>query len=188
MDLIDAHARALAEFGRRVAAVGPAQWHNPTPCTEWDVTALVGHLVNEQLWVPPLLAGQTIDQIGDRFEGDNLGEDPVDAWHRAATAAHDAFAAPGAVDRQVHLSYGERPVGEYLAEMTSDLVVHAWDLARGIGADDRLDPELVDLVHRRTEPHVPQLAASGLFAAPVAVPDDADQQTRLLAMFGRAAR
>ncbi len=186
MDLIDIHARALAEFGRRVATLRPEQRHNPTPCTDWDVNTLVSHLVNEQLWVPPMLAGQTVEQVGDRFDGDLLGDQPVRAWQRAADAAHQAFAAPGALDRQVHLSYGDQPATEYLLEMVSDLVVHAWDLARGLGVDDRLNPDLVDLVYRRTEPNASALAASGLFADPVPVPDDAEQQTRLLGLYGRA--
>ena len=83
MDLIDIHARALAEFGRRVATLRPEQRHNPTPCTDWDVNTLVSHLVNEQLWVPPMLAGQTVEQVGDRFDGDLLGDQPARwGWRR----------------------------------------------------------------------------------------------------------
>lgn len=185
MDLLDIHSEALSEFGRRVHAVGPGQWHDPTPCDDWDVRGLVGHLVYEQLWVPPLLAGQTVAQVGDRFDGDNLGSDPVGAWETAADAAHAAFAEPGALDRDVHLSYGTRSARHYLLEMVSDLVVHAWDLARGIGADEHLSPRLVELVYEHTAPQVSNLAASGLFAPPVPVPDDADPQTKLIAMYGR---
>lgn len=66
-----------------------------------------------------------------------------------------------------------------------DLTVHAWDLARGIKADERLDPELVSDVLAFIEPQVEQLAGSGLFAPPVRVSPDADPQTRLLALVGR---
>ena len=31
------------------------QWHDPTPCTDWDVRTLVNHVTVEQLWVPPLV-------------------------------------------------------------------------------------------------------------------------------------
>jgi uncharacterized protein (TIGR03086 family) len=64
-------------------------------------------------------------------------------------------------------------------------LIHSWDLARGIGADDTLDAELVALVYERTLPFADQLQESGMFAPPVPVPDDADPQTRLLALFGR---
>jgi uncharacterized protein (TIGR03083 family) len=160
------HARALAEFDRRVEAIRPDQWRNPTPCTEWDVRALVNHLVIEQLWVPLLLDGATTADVGDRFDGDQLGDDPVAAWKSAAAAAREACAAPGALHR---------------------LTVHAWDLAQGIGTDALLDEELVQEVLRFVEPQVDQLVGTGLFAAPAEVGDDADVQTRLLALLGRRA-
>jgi uncharacterized protein (TIGR03086 family) len=180
-------ASAMAEFDRRVRAVRPEQWHNPTPCTEWDVRALVNHLVAEQLWAPLLLDGATVEDVGDRFDGDQLGADPVAAWASAAAAAREAFAAPGALRRFVELSYGRRPAEGYCQEMTLDLTVHAWDLARGIQVDERLDGELVSDVLAFIEPQVEQLAGTGMFAPPVAVGDDADSQTRLLALLGRRA-
>ena len=180
-------ACAMNEFDRRVRAIRPDQWRNPTPCTEWDVRALVDHLVTEQLWVPLLLDGATVEDVGDRFDGDQLGDDPVAAWESASAAARGAFAAPGALRRPVELSYGRRPAAGYCQEMTMDLTVHAWDLARGIGADERLDEELVRDVLNFIEPQVEQLTGTGLFAAPVAVGDDVDAQTRLLALLGRRA-
>jgi uncharacterized protein (TIGR03086 family) len=180
-------ASAMAEFDRRVRAVRPEQWHNPTPCTEWDVRALVNHVVVEQLWAPLLLDGATVEDVGDRFDGDQLGDDPVVAWANAAAAAREAFAAPGVLRRFVELSYGRRPAEGYCQEMTLDLTVHAWDLARGIQTDERLDGELVSDVLAFIEPQVEQLAGTGMFASPVAVGDDADPQTRLLALLGRRA-
>lgn len=181
------YVAALGEFDRRVRGARSEQWHNATPCTEWDVRALVNHLVIEQLWAPLLLDGATVEDVGDRFDGDQLGDDPVAAWASAAAAAREAFAAPGALRRFVELSYGRRPAEGYCQEMTLDLTVHAWDLARGIQADERLDERLVGDVLAFIEPQVEQLAATGLFAPPVAVGDDADAQTRLLALLGRRA-
>ncbi|MGH3812317.1 MAG: TIGR03086 family metal-binding protein [Pseudonocardiaceae bacterium] len=177
----------MGECDWRVRAVRPDQWRDPTPCTEWDVRALVDHLVVEQLWAPPLLEGATIADVGDRFDGDQLGDDPVAAWESAAAAAREAFATPGALRRSVELSYGRRPADEYCHEMTMDLTVHAWDLARGIGADERLDEELVRDVLGFIEPRVGGWVGTGLFAPPVAVGEEADAQTRLLALLGRRA-
>ena len=64
-------------------------------------------------------------------------------------------------------------------------MIHAWDLARGIGGDERLDPELVEFVHALMAPQVEQWRDAGVFAAAVDVPDDADLQTKLLALTGR---
>jgi uncharacterized protein (TIGR03086 family) len=180
-------AAAMTEFDRRAQAIRPDQWQDPTPCTEWDVRVLVNHLVTELLWAPLLLDGATIEDVGDRFNGDQLGADPVAAWESAAAAAREAFAAPGALRRSVELSYGRRPADGYCQEMAMDLTVHAWDLARGLGADERLDKELVRDVLGFVEPQVDQLTGTGLFAPPVAVDTGADAQTRLLALLGRRA-
>ena len=180
-------ARAVDGFTRDVHAVDAAQWHDPTPCTDWDVRMLVQHVTVEQLWVPPLLAGATVAEVGDRFDGDVLAPDPVAAWDAAVRASIAAFTTDGALETTVSLSAGDRATAEYCWEMTTDALIHSWDLARGIGADETLDPELVDLVYERTVPVAARLHETGLFAPTVPVPADAPVQTRLLALFGRAA-
>lgn len=186
-DLPVLFGRALEEFDRRVRAVGPGQWTASTACTDWDVRALVNHVVGEQLWAPSILAGRTVEEVGDRFDGDVLGENPLATWEAASADARAAAHAPGAMSATVHVSYGDVPAVRYLAEMTLDAAVHAWDLARGIGADDELDPVLVGLGLALVEPNLDLLAASGMFAEPVPVPPDADAQVRLLALLGRRA-
>ncbi len=179
--------RAVEGFASHVHAIAGAQWHDPTPCTDWDVRTLVQHVTVEQLWVPPLLGGATVAEVGDRFDGDVLGADPVAVWDAAAAAATGALTVDGVLDTTVSLSAGERKTADYCWEMTTDALIHTWDLARGIGGDETLDAELVELVHERTLPVAEHLHESGLFAPPVPVPPDAPIQTRLLALFGRAA-
>ena len=146
---------------------------------------LVNHLVVEDLWAPPLLDGMTIAEVGDRFDGDLLGDDPHGAWTEASLAAADAVARPGVLSSRVHLSFGESSGEEYLSQLTCDHTIHAWDLARGIGADERLDAELVEFAAAYLGPQLDGWRAAGAFGPPVDVPDDADAQTRLLAMTGR---
>lgn len=184
-DVLTLFRRAADDFGRRVHKIGADQWTAPTPCTKWDVRALVNHLAVEHLWVPSLLAGQTVAEVGDRFDGDQLGEEPVAAWDAAVAASTAAFAADGALERIVHLSYGDRPAGEYCREMVFDLAVHGWDLARAIGSDEQMDPETVAIAYHHLAPIVHQWQDVGIFAPPVDVPADADEQTRLLALTGR---
>jgi uncharacterized protein (TIGR03086 family) len=181
---IEMYRRSVEEFGQRVMAIGAGDWPAPTPCTDWNVRALVRHLVYEELWAPPLLAGATIAEVGDRFEGDILGDDPQVAWKEASAHAV-ASASPGALERTVHLSFGYFPGTEYLGQLTADHCIHAWDLARGIGADERLDPELVQFVYDFMVPQADQWAAAGVFAPRVDVPADADVQAKLLALSGR---
>ncbi|WP_412076178.1 TIGR03086 family metal-binding protein [Streptomyces xanthophaeus] len=184
--LLAQHAEALRLFGERVRAVGDDQWDAPTPCAQWTVRDLVNHVTGEQLWIPPLVTeGRTVEELGDAFPGDVLGEDPVATWERAAAAAHAAFAAPGVLDRTVRLSYGPALGSAYCSELTADCVVHTWDLSRGIGADDRLPDGLVEFSIKEVMPYADALAGSGMYAEPLEVPPGANAQTRLLALLGR---
>jgi uncharacterized protein (TIGR03086 family) len=186
-DLRELHRRAAAEFDRRVQAISADQWDQPTPCEEWDVRTLVNHLVSDNRWAPELLAGATIDDVGDAFDGDMLGDDPVTAWEDSIEAALTAFEDDDALDRIVHLSFGDVPAAVYASQRTTDLTVHAWDLARAIGADESLDAELVTYCYETALAQEDLIRASGLFGDPPPGPDDASVQTRLLAFFGRSA-
>jgi uncharacterized protein (TIGR03086 family) len=179
---------AVAFFARGVHSVGKDQWDDPTPDEDWSVRDLVNHLTVEQLWVPPLvLDGARIPDHDERLAGDQLGEDPVGTWDRASAAALAAFGTPGALRRLVHLSYGDTRAAAYCAQMTTDAAVHGWDLARALGVDETIPPHLVAFALEESAPYADGLQATGLFAAPVPVPADADAQTRLLARLGRRA-
>jgi uncharacterized protein (TIGR03086 family) len=184
-DLLEYQRRCADEFGRRVAAIRDDQWHDATPCSEWDVRMLVNHLVYEDRWAPHLTKGETVEEVGDRYDGDQLGDDPKGAWDDAIAGALAAFREPGVLERTVHLSFADVPGAEYLTQITGDHLIHAWDLARGIGADDALDPELVAWAWEMVQPQEPMLRASGMFGERVDVPADADTQTKLLAIVGR---
>ncbi len=184
-DLLELHGRVQDRFGELVHGVQAGDWERTTPCAEWNVRDLVRHLVGEQLWASPLLGGESVDEVGDRFAGDPLGDDPVAAWDAAAHASRAAVTEAGALERTVHLSRGPTPARDYVEEMTFDLLVHGWDLAYGLGTDTAMDREAVDHVLARWQPRAGGMASSGLFAAPVDVPADADPQARLLALTGR---
>jgi uncharacterized protein (TIGR03086 family) len=186
-DLVALYERALDEFGKRVEAIGDDQWGASTACSDWDVKTLVNHIVYENVWVPPLLAGKTIAEVGDVFEGDLLGDEPKEAWRRTAREALEAVRAPGVSERTVHVSFGDIPGEMYVGQVLADHVIHAWDLAQGIGADTALDAELVDYVHGFLAPQAQGYRAAGAFADEVEVPENADKQTQLLAMTGRRA-
>ncbi|QNG20367.1 TIGR03086 family protein [Rhodococcus triatomae] len=182
-DWISLQRTARDEFGARVAMI--VQWSGPTPDTDWTVTDLVRHVVVEQQWVPPLLAGKTVDQA--RSDVASLHGDLRAEWNRYAHAASLAWEETD-LQAPVHLSFGTFPVEYYLRQQTSDIAVHAWDLARAVGADERLDPTLVEAVWRELDGQRDMLADSGLFGDPVPVEDDAPLQDRLLALTGRNPR
>jgi hypothetical protein len=68
----------------------------------------------------------------------------------------------------------------------NELTVHAWDLARAIGTDDRLDEQVVAWLCERLELLRSIFGSSGLRAEPRAEdPPTDDAQHRLLALLGR---
>jgi uncharacterized protein (TIGR03086 family) len=140
MDAVELHTRTVRNFAQLVSTVGPDQWSAPTPCSGWDVRELVNHVVGEERWAVPLMAGQTIGEVGNSLDGDLLGDDPGGA---AADAARAAEVAGELRPGTVHLSYGDEDPDEYLRQLSADHLIHGWDLATAIGANTRMDPELV---------------------------------------------
>jgi len=189
-DLVKLHGRCGQRFAALVAGVKAEQWHDGTPCAQWDVRTLVHHLLYEQRWVPPIFEGLTIEQAGDRFEGDLLGDD-VSAWPGLLASsieeAHEAVAQPGALDRTVHLSFGDATGQEYVMQLTADLAIHAWDLAQATGQDDTLDPGAVALLLPWTEASADLIAGSGMFGPPIEAGPGVADDVRLLGLLGRKA-
>ena len=187
MDIAQLHGRALEATGRTVAGIRTDQLTAPTPASDWDVRALLNHVVAGNFWADELARGKTIADVGDRLDGDVVGDDPASAYDASAKAAAAAFEEPGAMDAPCAVSYGPVPGSVYAGHRFLDVLVHGWDLATATGQDTTLDPELVQGCLAVVEPQLPMLQASGAFGAEVEVPDDVDAQTRLLAMLGRAS-
>lgn len=193
-DLLAAFLAAQNAFGERVRAVAEGQWQQPTPDTEWTVADLVSHLIEEHRWAAPLVHGHDLDTAGKIVRGTrNLpvdggtGANLAELWDEAAAASADAFSGDGALERSVALSRGATPARDYIGEMTFDLVVHAWDLGTAIGFDGALPSDVVERVYAQAR-GIGDLSPSGLFHAPVAVPDDASTIDKLVALTGRSPR
>ena len=90
MDTPAMFRRAVAEFDGRVRQIGAHQWQAPTPDEDWSVRDLVNHVVGEDLWAPLLLAGSTIAEVGDRFDGDVLGAEPRDRKSTRLNSSHQS--------------------------------------------------------------------------------------------------
>ncbi len=183
VDVMALHRRAVEDFAAKVTQVSVDQWSQPTPCSEWDVRALVNHVAYEERWTRPIVEGQTIEEVGTAFDGDLLGDDPV-----AAVAAAGSEAAAAVDDRVragelVHLSFGDVPIDEYVMQITADHLIHGWDLAAATGLNRIMDAELVAEVSQWFAAHEEEWRRAG------AIGPRADAggspQADLLAAFGR---
>jgi uncharacterized protein (TIGR03086 family) len=184
-DIAQLHRRALDATHKIVAGIQPDQRTLPTPDEGWDVRALLNHIVSGNLWAVELTAGQTIDEVGDRLDGDMLGDDPLGAYDASAQAAAAAFEEAGALDAQCAVSYGPVPGSVYAGHRFIDVLIHGWDLAIATGQDATLDSALVAACLAVVEPQAGLMQASGSYGSHVDAPADADPQTRLLALLGR---
>lgn len=185
MDTITLYRRTVENWQRLLDGVGADQWTQPTPCAEWDVRALVNHVVGEQCWVQPLLEGQTIADVGDRFDGDVLGDDPVTTGRARAAESIGAVDAQVPAGGRVHLSYGDEDAEEYIRQVAADHLIHGWDLAAGSGQERAMDPELITDVAAWFADHEDDWRAAGAIGPRTAL--SGDPQVDLLAAFGRSA-
>jgi uncharacterized protein (TIGR03086 family) len=181
--LPEVHRDALAATGRIVAGIKPAQLDGATPCEDYDVHGLLNHLISGNFWVAPLVEGKTIAEVGDALDRDFSLED----YDPSAEEANAAFSSPGAMEKPVAVSYGPVPAEVYAGHRLIDVLIHGWDLAKATGQDTTLDPELVNACFEVIKPQLDLLKASGMFGTEVKVADDADHQTKLLALLGRHA-
>jgi uncharacterized protein (TIGR03086 family) len=185
VDLPEVHARALDGARRSIAGVGDDQWKIVSDCEDWTVRELVNHIVTGNYWAAELGSGLTIEEVGDRLDGDVLGTDPLRAYDDSALVAGAVFRAPGAMEKPCAVSYGPVPGAVYCGHRFLDVLVHGWDVAASTGQDTTLDPELVDACLEVVEPQLDMLIGSGAFGTVIEVGEDASPQTRLLAMLGR---
>ena len=173
--------RKLSEgFRRRLTAVPDDAWENPAPCEGWVARDVVRHLVE---WLPDFF----FDRWGiERPQGPSVEEDPVGAWE-----AVDGTIAAALEDPDVATRVEQTPMGpmsfEQAVDMigTSDVFLHTWDLARATGLDETLDADEVARMLESMEPYDVPLRESGHYGPRVPVPDDADDQTKLIAFIGR---
>ncbi len=146
MDPLEAHSTAQETFARVLAGVASDQYGLRTPCEEWTVRDLLDHVVGGN---NRTAAGHPGTAVGDpELDGLVEGADPVELFRASAARAQSTFGAAGGLDRTYELPFGSLPGSVVIGMRTTDLLVHAWDLAAATGQDTDLEPELARRVPR----------------------------------------
>ncbi len=199
-DLDPMQAFVLADRGldRVVQQIRDEQWEVVLPDTfarmagtdeELTLRQVIGTHAYDEAWVPDLLAGRTMDEVGrDRFDGDLLGDDPRAAFHDLVEKGVAAAERTTDLEQPVHWSYGDFPLREGIWHPISFRGLRTVDLARVVGVDDTIDPDLVRAMWDEFLPQAETWRAMGVFGPLVEVPDDAPLQERLLGLTGRQPR
>jgi uncharacterized protein (TIGR03086 family) len=177
-----------------VAQVRDDQWTMTMPETFFTrptdhpltLREVIGYHAYDDAWVPDMLAGRTMDEVGrERHRGDLLGDDPKARFAEIVEAACAAALALDDLGRTVHCSFGDFPARGYLWQVTSFRAFRTHDFARLLGLDPTLPAELVRGLWDEFLPRAGEMRTIGVFREPVPVPDDAPLQDRLIALTGR---
>ena len=180
MSEISERYRQVAEgFSARARAVPEDGWDRPSPCEKWTARDVVDHVANYLRAV--------LGRVGVELpKGLSAANDPVGAWETARAGVQAALEDPAVATLEHDGGMGrmtlETTVGMF---GIGDVLVHTWDLARATGLDERLDPDEVHRLLKVMEPNDAAMRQGTVFGPRVPCPDDADEQTKLLAFTGR---
>lgn len=176
--------RAFASTRSVLAQIRPDQLGDPTPCSSWDVRAVINHVIGSAHWATASVGLGVESADLDFAAGDFLA-----SYDDCARAALAAFGTDGTLDLTVRLAFGEFSGAEVLGMAETDQFTHGWDLARAIGLPTDLDPELAEELLATTQKTITEAYRGPDGAAPFGpertAPADAVPADRLAAFLGR---
>ena len=184
VDVVAACQRVVDDALALIRTVHPEDMAKPTPCAEWDVRALVSHMIGVCLSYAAVFRGQPVDlrQTPDDLAGDR----PADAYSQAAAALIAAMQAPGALEGTLPQPFRQLPKAVGAQVCVGDQMIHTWDLGEALGRPYTMPEDLataaLELVLQVPES---DLRGPQTFGAAVECPPDAPVQARLLAFAGR---
>lgn len=173
LDLLDLYRRASAWTNEKV--VGAAEHLDaPTPCDQWDVRALLNHMLDTQRYFIGAARGEKA-QLPSPTPPDVLSDDPVGDFERTRVDALRAFGEPGVVEK----------MGPSLGIALSDQLLHGWDLAQATGQDPTMPDDLAQAAYEMIHGRLTEEQRQGVFKDEIPTAADASPQERLLAYAGR---
>jgi uncharacterized protein (TIGR03086 family) len=185
MNLHPQLADAADAAARVVDGVLPAQFGDPTPCTEWDVRALLNHLI---LW--------TSHSMEARAHGESVSEELMATDFAAAPdfasqyraqldRALDAWAGPAVWDQKLNVMGSATPAADVAALNLAEMILHGWDLAVATGQEYTVSDRAADAALAAIEANADLFRQYQGFAPEVTVPQSAAVLDRALGMSGR---
>lgn len=180
---IDTLRQVYEHTGSVVADVTPEQYGLATPCSEWDVSALLNHTIG----VMHGIAGGVSGQPGPDGEAPDFtaGAGPKASFDQAAEASIAAWSADGVFDGTVNIGAGEMPPEVAIGINILDTLTHSWDLAEAMGRDRSMDPAVAEAALAASKMTVSDDIREGRFGPAVEIADDAPAHDRLAAFLGR---
>lgn len=178
MDVVHALDETFAHARTVISGVRPEQYEDPTPCDEWNVRDLLGHMIG-------VVAGLGAAASGTPAAPFELADDPVAQFDSAAAATLAAWRQPGVLDREVDAGPGPMP-GRALASINLlDTATHVWDVATATGQPAELPEGVALAALEASQMIVSDELRPGRFAPAQDAPSDASTTQQLVAFLGR---
>ena len=180
-DVQESYRLVSSGFDTAVRAVTPDQWGAQSPCEQWTARDLVVHVVENHRGVIASVRGGESEPLG-------ADEDLRQAWENSSRGIGEITGDPEAVAKEMDGPTGKMPAGQIIGQfVTMDLLIHTWDLARTIGADERLDEDSVHQAYEALKPMDAMIRQPNVFGPKLEPPMGADLQTEFLYFLGRRA-
>ncbi|MEO5725235.1 MAG: TIGR03086 family metal-binding protein [Ilumatobacteraceae bacterium] len=178
--------QAIRSTSKVLAGVQSDQLDASTPCASWKVSEVINHVVGGQYFFAAMASG---DSLGSEPPPDFASSDYAATFDRVAAATVTAFQSDGAMDKTMHLPFGDLPGSAVVNLAATDTFVHGWDLACATGQDTNLDPELAAVLLAGARMSIPDSfrGADGQapFGAEQVAPSGATNADKLAAFLGR---
>jgi uncharacterized protein (TIGR03086 family) len=175
----DRYRRLAADLTGTIEQVPPDRWNRPSPCEGWTALDLARHIVDTHGLFQGLV-GRAL------HPAPSVDEDLGAAWRAARDQMQADLDDPARAGEEFDGYFGRTTFATAIGRFVCfDLQIHRWDLGRATGLDVHLDPAELPELWRTAEGFGDSLRSEGVCGAPVPVPPDADEQTRLLCHLGR---
>ncbi|MBA2450353.1 MAG: TIGR03086 family protein [Chloroflexi bacterium] len=186
MDSITGLQRAVDGANAVIRGVREDDLTKPTPCTDWDVRALVNHMAGVCIGFTAALDGTKVEPP-PRQPVDVLGSDPGGSYASISRRLLDAWQTPGALERTLAMPIGDLPGAVGINIVLADQLLHTWDLAKALGRPYTMDADLAETTLQMMQQMMrPEFRGPGQgFAEAVPCAEDAPVQERLVAFAGR---
>jgi len=185
MNLHSEMAASAAEAARVVCGVSSDQLSAATPCTDWDLRALLNHVI---LWTAYSAERRARDeQVPDDVMRKDFVAEPGYAADYAAQLdkAVAAWSDPAAWQRNLNVMGAPTPAAGVAALLIAEMVLHGWDAAKASGQDYACRDDVAAVVLGAVEANAELFRQYQGFADPIPVPASAPVLDRALALSGR---
>jgi uncharacterized protein (TIGR03086 family) len=178
--------QAMDQTARQIAALHPNELNNRTPCADYDVRALLGHVIAVLHKLIRVGTGGDARGIPDVVDG--VADDCwASTFAQARAEVERVWADDTILDHMVTLPWATLPGRVVLDAYTHEFTAHSWDLAHATGRLADLEPDLAVQALEAFVTFAPpeERSDQGPFGPVLSVPNDADAYTQLAAYLGR---